>query len=148
VGARTLTYKFATEVYPNSAAISSGNNVAYTEISNVNLSQTTFFGYDNIYVKLPNASTNLTFTSGAPDISIVGIELTFKTFGSNKSIHLKVSDLGGTEHYIDQQVGSNGIHITGDNPCVTVRCVGSNSINGDIQHRWVTMHYTGSYHTN
>ncbi len=148
VNARTLTYKFATEVYPNSAAISSGNNVAYTEISNVNLSQTTFFGYDNIYVKLPNASTNLTFTSGAPDISIVGIELTFKTFGSNVSIYLKVSDLDGTEHYIDQQVGNTGIHITGDNPCVTVRCVGSNNINGTVWHRWVTMHYTGSYHTN
>jgi hypothetical protein len=154
VGARVLDYKFARESFPNPFPIASGTAGAYTEIGNSNIGNTTFFAYGDLYVKLPNAFDSLTFaTPGTPSVSIVGIEFVFKTFGSNKSIHIKVADYvdgenNAFEHYIDEQGGQTGIHITGDNPCVTVRCVGSNSINGTLKYRWVTMHYTGSYHTN
>lgn len=153
VSARVLDYKFARESFPNPAPIASGSAIAYTTIGNQNIGNTTFFAYSDLYVELPNAFDPLTFADGKPNIPIVGTEFIFKTFGSNKSIYIKVAnyvDLDNNifEHYIDEQGGQAGIHITGDNPCVTVRCVGSNSINSVIKYRWVTMHYTGSYHTN
>ena len=153
VSARVLDYKFARESFPNPFPIPSWNASAYTIIGNENIGNTTFFAYSDLYVELPNAFDPLTFADGKPNIPIVGTEFIFKTFGSNTSIYIKVANYVDSEnnifeHYIDQQGGQAGIHITGDNPCVTVRCVGQNNINGVIKFRWVTMHYTGTYHTN
>ena len=112
----------------------------------------TYLHEGDFYVTLPNAYSTMTTSSGST-LYAAGLEITIKAFGTNKRIDIKVADYvnyDGThyEHFIDLTGGQTGIHIVGNNPCVTLKCIGSITLDSVQHNRWITLNYSGTYDIN